>query len=167
MPKPYGSIAEDNEKSWEDPMTTTWDQVDARKRLDEFDPVALKAVDKFREWLNLWYANDRTEKWPIDDAELIDFFRYNETEVLNDFSWGGWRQYRHIILTAGNGDDGGASTLFSTFERWAGDEDDSWRLVYLVQEFDTALQPIFRINYADNKPTFVNIPGAHDDQDGK
>jgi hypothetical protein len=125
----------------------------ADEKIDK-DALARIALAKYAEWLNLWIAEDRTPQWPIVDLTVDDFFKYEgETEILGLVEIGGWRNYLHMVIRAGYGDEGGPSFIFATFRNDL--LDGHPELVFMVQEFDTYIQAIYDVVYNDQKREFA------------
>lgn len=99
------------------------------------------AVEKFCEWLNLWFAQDDPPNQPLTMADFKPF-----TRTIVSIGYGIPNlEYRHLFVEAGYGDDGGNSFLAADFTHK--------RLVHLVQEIDGDYTVIYSQGQLQCTPT--------------
>lgn len=107
-----------------------------------------QAIHVYSTWLGRWGVKDLSS----NDREFFEgefYGEYGYRELLFDSGTRGY--YRVMGFEVSYGDDGGNSELTCLFER--GDN----TLVFMLQEFDTRVQPIYDFTYG-LEPTYLNVP---------
>jgi hypothetical protein len=123
-------------------------------------------------WLNQWWEDGlplmlpgqathtyRPEQFLITDPERN---LYGSAKVDCGAMIGASAAFNRLIYhyTVTDGDDGGPTDLTAWFEE---DPIEGWQLIYLIQGFDTNLQPIYdRTNMYDRTTPYLSLPVKED-----
>jgi hypothetical protein len=130
-----------------------------------YDPQDLMmiAIDKYCWWLNEWVRHDAVIDHTYEPRQFTVFdpdnSLYGTSGVLAHAPVGTSSAFPRVMLWASvcDGDDGGPAELSCVFE----EAKNSWRLIYMVQGFDTFLQELYNetSTYADDDAShWRNLP---------
>jgi hypothetical protein len=109
-------------------------------------PAVQNALNLYCQWLNSWSEHYK-EDWSLTTENFQEY-----SKVLSHVPYDGLSDF--FLVAADYGDDGGPAILAV----WAVNEAPH-EIHYMVQEFDTYIQPIYDNSNANDDPAkFLNIP---------
>ena len=130
-----------------------------------------EVLPKYCEWLNAWVADEKyfpgTMRFYSPEQFLVtdpNQSLWGDSKVNGGMEVGASAAFERILFNYAvyDGDDGGPTELTAWFERTSDDE--VWTLVYLIQGFDTTLQPIYDTLYMHNRQSpWLNLPTKEED----